>query len=89
MNHRTLAELAALLGTSSLEDPGTVITGVTTDTRSVSSGDLFVAVVGETFDGNDFLVAAMDAGAAGVITSRPDVAGIPRILVADTLVALR
>jgi UDP-N-acetylmuramoyl-tripeptide--D-alanyl-D-alanine ligase len=89
MNQRTLAELADLLGTMSLEDPGTVITGVTTDTRSVGRGELFVAIAGETFDGNDFLGAAMEAGAAGVVTSRHDAAGMPRILVADTLVALR
>ncbi len=89
MTYRTLAELADLLGTTSLDDPGTVISGITTDTRSVGSGDLFVAIAGETFDGNDFLGAAMEAGAAGVVTSRPDAAGVPRIVVTDTLVTLR
>ena len=84
-----LADLARLLGHAALEDPGVVVTGVTTDSRDVRSGDLFVAILGENFDGNEYARAAIEAGAAAVVTSDPDNTGIPRILVDDTLTTLR
>jgi len=64
---------------------------VWTDTRSVERGDLFVALAGERFDAHDFLQAAVDAGAAGVVVSRADAAGkvgVPAFVVRDTLAAL-
>ncbi len=42
-------------------------TAMTTDSRKVTPGCLFVALVGEKFDGHDFLQQAIDAGAAGLI----------------------
>lgn len=89
MNPISLADLANRLGCEAVDDPGVVITGVTTDSRDVRAGDLFVAVTGESFDGNSFAVAAVAAGAAAAITSDANIAGIPRIAVDDTLVALR
>jgi UDP-N-acetylmuramoyl-tripeptide--D-alanyl-D-alanine ligase len=65
------------------------VTGLTTDSRVVEPGDLFVAISGESFDGNRFVAAAVAAGAAAVVTSDRSISGIPRIVVADTLVALR
>ncbi len=44
--------------------------GVSTDTRSLRSGDVFVAIVGDRFDGHDFIDAALAAGCAAVVTSR-------------------
>ena len=38
-------------------------TGVTTDSRNVGEGMLFVALRGASFDGNKFVCAALDAGA--------------------------
>jgi UDP-N-acetylmuramoyl-tripeptide--D-alanyl-D-alanine ligase len=63
---------------------------VSTDTRKLKPGELYVALVGETFDGHDFVDAAIDAGARGVVVAkawqaRPDVAVYH---VGDTLVAL-
>jgi len=45
---------------------GTVI-GVSTDTRSLAAGDLFVALRGPTFDGHDYVDEAFEAGAAAAV----------------------
>ena len=65
------------------------LSGVTTDSRSVSPGQLFVALTGENFDGHDYIPAAAEKGAAAIVASR-DVPGldVPVFRVADTLVAL-
>lgn len=65
-------------------------TGVTTDSRKVAAGDLFVAIPGERFDGNEFVAEAARRGAVAAITSRV-VAGdlpLPQVVVADTRAAL-
>jgi UDP-N-acetylmuramoyl-tripeptide--D-alanyl-D-alanine ligase len=64
---------------------------VWTDTRTIESGDLFVALVGERFDAHDFLKDAVAKGAAGLVVSRVEAArglGVPVYEVRDTLVAL-
>ena len=45
------------------------LAGVSTDTRAMSRGDVFVALIGEHFDAHDFLAAARDAGAAAFVVS--------------------
>jgi UDP-N-acetylmuramoyl-tripeptide--D-alanyl-D-alanine ligase len=62
--------------------------GVSTDSRTIQAGELFVALVGETHDGHDHVGAAAARGAAGAIVSRRVEAAIPQIVVADTLHAL-
>jgi UDP-N-acetylmuramoyl-tripeptide--D-alanyl-D-alanine ligase len=60
-----------------------------TDTRSVKSGDLFVALKGENFDAHDYLKDAVAGGAIAVVVSRPVAdLGVPVIEVRDTLAAL-
>lgn len=63
--------------------------GVSTDTRKVAAGDLFVALVGETFDGHQFIEQAFERGAVGAIVSQdmPAVEGKTMIRVGDTLLA--
>jgi len=85
----TLSELATKLGATAVDDPGVAISGITIDSREVKAGDLFVAVVGESFDGNSFLADAMANGAAAVLTSVHGDSQYPRIVVEDTLAALR
>ena len=71
---------------------GEKFTGICTDTRKVKPGDLFIPLVGEKYDGHDFIDQAVKNGAIGIITSRPHVivaANIIVILVADTLLALQ
>lgn len=64
---------------------------VWTDTRSLQRGDLFVALVGEQFDGHTFLADAAKGGVAGVVISRAEAArglGVPAYVVSDTRAAL-
>jgi len=89
MRPRSLAEIARRIGCEALDDSGVIVTGVTTDSRDVQPGDLFVAVSGETFDGNRFVADAMAAGAIAAVTTDPVATGYPRLVVDDTLVTLR
>jgi len=71
-------------------DGQTLVTRVHTDTRSLQSGDLFVALKGERFDANDFLAQAKASGAAAAIghSGRLAEAGLSGIEVDDSLAAL-
>ena len=62
------------------------VTGVTFDSREVGPGDLFVAMPGTIHDGHEFVGKAVQAGASGLIVSRP--VGAPHVLVDDTARAL-
>jgi UDP-N-acetylmuramoyl-tripeptide--D-alanyl-D-alanine ligase len=65
------------------------VTGVSTDTRSLEPGMLFVALTGATADGHDYLAQASARGAAAAIVARGRaIASLPCIEVDDTLVAL-
>jgi UDP-N-acetylmuramoyl-tripeptide--D-alanyl-D-alanine ligase len=88
----TLAELAQVCnGSVAPAYAGVEISGVSTDTRAMQPGNLFVALKGERFDGNDHLAAAFAAGAAACISSRRDNLGAQQamVCVADTLCALQ
>lgn len=61
---------------------------VSSDTRTIAAGDLFLALHGPRFNGNDFVAAAQAAGAVAAVVDRPGGDGIARILVADTQSAL-
>ena len=64
---------------------------VSTDTRSIRAGDIFVAIVGERFDAHEFVDDAIAAGARAIVASRPvDVHGADAAVyqVDDTLLAL-
>ncbi|MBP1763087.1 MAG: UDP-N-acetylmuramoylalanyl-D-glutamyl-2,6-diaminopimelate/D-alanyl-D-alanyl ligase [Firmicutes bacterium] len=66
--------------------------GVSTDTRTLRPGDLFIALSGDRFDGHRFLQQAAAAGAAALLISRADAdlpAGITVFSVADTLQAFQ
>lgn len=64
--------------------------GVSTDTRAIAKGALFVTLAGERFDAHDFLAQAVAGGAVAVLISdeakRP--AGVPAVVVDDTRLAL-
>jgi UDP-N-acetylmuramoyl-tripeptide--D-alanyl-D-alanine ligase len=85
----TLERVARALGTGpSVPHP---LAGVSTDTRSITRGDLFVALAGDRYDAHDFLSVARDAGAAALVVSDARKAvglGLPVYVVPDTLVAL-
>lgn len=62
--------------------------GVSTDTRELQAGQLFVALTGPSFDGHDFVAQARQKGAVGAVVSRAlsedGINDFPQILVADT-----
>ena len=64
------------------------ITGVSTDTRTITTGDLFLALVGPNFDGHKFVDIAENKGASGLIVSEKVDCELPYILVEDTKLAL-
>ena len=65
------------------------ISGISIDTRTLQSGDLFVAIEGPRFDGHGYLEQAKAAGAVAAVTHRMvEGAPLPQIIVADTEVAL-
>ena len=82
----SLSAAAAVLGAGAPAQDA-AFTRVTTDSRAIEAGDLFVALVGETFDGHNFVKHALAQGAAGVLVSR-DVRLSQQIIVADTKLAL-
>ena len=88
MQPMSLGDIASACGGSLVgADSGAVVTGVSTDTRTLRSGDLFFALVGENMDGHRFVADALNAGAAVAVVSKDDIDG-PRIVVDDTLKAL-
>jgi UDP-N-acetylmuramoyl-tripeptide--D-alanyl-D-alanine ligase len=81
----TDAAVRATLGLGGGDD--TPYAGISTDTRTLESGALFVALKGERFDGHDHLAKAAEAGATGALVREgtPDVPGLRLYHVADTL----
>jgi UDP-N-acetylmuramoyl-tripeptide--D-alanyl-D-alanine ligase len=86
----TLAEAQALLPGSTLVGAGaTRFARVHSDTRTLQTGDLFVALRGERFDANDFLAQARQSGAVAALAERGLLeAGLPGLLVPDAKAAL-
>jgi UDP-N-acetylmuramoyl-tripeptide--D-alanyl-D-alanine ligase len=92
----TAASIAqAMSGSLVSGAPGSMVGGLSIDSRTLQPGDLFLAIVGDRFDGHRFVGAAEAAGARGFVVSDtasvPDdlAAGVFVIRVADTTVALQ
>lgn len=68
----TAEELVAATGGRLEGEVKGPIGGVSIDSRSLDTGDIFVAIAGEHRDGHDFAAAALKKGAAVAIVSRPD-----------------
>ena len=88
----TAREICAAVGGTLLQDSGAPVTGVTTDSRAVQPGQLFIPLVGERFDGHASISKALDGGAAGCLTAREPETLLPGklyIQVADTRLALK
>lgn len=83
----SIADVVPLLDASIIGDNVTV-EGVTTDTRSVQQGQLFVALQGPHFDAHDFAEEALKAGAKALLVNRKLALDIPQLIVKDTLTAL-
>jgi UDP-N-acetylmuramoyl-tripeptide--D-alanyl-D-alanine ligase len=83
----SLSEMARL-GQGQLVGADGEFRSVSTDTRSLQSGALFVALSGPNFDGHDFVAAAAERGAAAALVQRPLTGALPQIVVDDPLQAL-
>jgi UDP-N-acetylmuramoyl-tripeptide--D-alanyl-D-alanine ligase len=87
MINMTLSELTTLLGTA-LPVTETTINGLSKDTRSLQPGNLYIAIVGENFDGHDYADEAFAKGASVALVNHAVNSAIPQIIVPDTLLAL-
>lgn len=87
MIESTLLQAANVLR-ASLHGADAVFRGVSTDTRSLSSGELFVALQGPSFDGAAFAPQAEEAGAAGIVAQTTVDTSLPCIKVDNTHKAL-
>jgi UDP-N-acetylmuramoyl-tripeptide--D-alanyl-D-alanine ligase len=61
---------------------------VSTDTRTLQPGDLFVALVGDRFDGHEYIELAIEKGACAVVISKAMDVSVPYLQVKDTTRAL-
>jgi len=83
----SLCELATLLE-GRVHGADVRIGAVSTDTRTLQPGDLFVALAGPNFDGHDYLAMAAERGARAALVSRALEAPPPLLEVADTRLGL-
>jgi UDP-N-acetylmuramoyl-tripeptide--D-alanyl-D-alanine ligase len=87
----TLAQLSEILDATPVHLPDVALdtpaAGITTDTRSLKTGEVFVALRGENFDGHEFVSVAIEKGALAAITDRHLPVPVPQLRVADTLLA--
>ncbi|MBE6720817.1 MAG: UDP-N-acetylmuramoyl-tripeptide--D-alanyl-D-alanine ligase [Ruminococcaceae bacterium] len=89
MNKLTLSEIVKNIDCTCDFDGDVEILDVNTDTRTTKSGDLFIALVGEKFDGHDYVGKAVESGAVAVVCSKPVQTSVPVITVPDTEKALQ
>ncbi len=88
MPNNTLNALANVLGATFTGDDATFL-GVSTDTRKIKKGDVFVALKGPNFDAHDYLAQAKEKGAiAAVVQRMTSDCELTQIKVDDTLLAL-
>ncbi len=64
------------------------VNNISIDTRTLQRGNLYLAIKGENFDGNDFVKQAEKSGAAAALLSRNIDTQLPKIIVTDTRLAL-
>src|SRR5438067_3464424 len=71
MNPLRLSQIAQFVGASLESGDGTVVINkISTDSRTIKPGELFVALHGENFDAHDFVEAAAKSGASGALVNR-------------------
>lgn len=91
---RNLKEVQKMCGGSGLQEQyeTLMIQGVSTDSRNVNAGQLFIPLVGENFNGHDFITMAIGKGAVASLWNhdepKPDL-DFPFIIVEDTVLALQ
>src|SRR5438067_7623643 len=91
MKPLSLAQIATLAGGSiSADDTSVIVSRISTDSRTLKAGELFVPLRGQNFDGHQFVEQAVERGAAGAMVEENWKGKVPRnfalIRVGDTLV---
>lgn len=76
-------ELSGIMGAKRTVNAGSV----SSDTRTITPGCLFIAFKGDRYDGHDYVEAAIDKGAVAAVTCRP-IKNLPCIVVKDTREAI-
>lgn len=95
MIRRTLEQIGGMCKAEwNPADSAVAITGAGTDSRKITAGQLFVPLVGDKFNGHDYVSQALKDGAAAALWQRgqaipPELANAPLLLVDDTLAALQ
>jgi len=82
-----LSQLVPLLG-AELAGEDLSFSAVSTDTRTLQAGDLFIALQGPNFDAHDFIAAAAAHGACAALVQRRVESSLPQLVVEDTRLAL-
>lgn len=76
------------IGLSAENEANFQATRINTDTRKIELGDIFLAIVGENFDGHNFVANAVEKGAIAAIVSQPiEGLSVPQLKVNDTRLA--
>ncbi len=84
----SLAQAAEAMAAAFLGDGTREFTGVSTDTRSVKKGDLFIALEGPNFDAHSLLAQAREKGAVAAVVHRCVDDELAQLMVSDTRLAL-
>jgi UDP-N-acetylmuramoyl-tripeptide--D-alanyl-D-alanine ligase len=83
----TIKEVVSAIGGRQISGPpDKLVRGLSTDSRRMAPGYMFLALMGERYDGHDFLAGAVNAGAAGVIVQSDKT--IPQELTTNNLVVI-
>ncbi|MEJ5251210.1 MAG: UDP-N-acetylmuramoyl-tripeptide--D-alanyl-D-alanine ligase [Chthonomonadetes bacterium] len=86
----TLDDVAKAVGGVLIGERARLVTGISTDSRTIDTGHLFFAIPGARTDGHHYVRMCAERGAVGAVVSKPVDApdGFPLIYVADTVWAL-
>lgn len=86
----TREELETATGGTFLGNTSVSVTGISIDTRTLTHGDLFIALKGDNSDGHAHITTALEKGAAAILAHSAEGFTDPRILlVADTMLGLQ
>ncbi|SFK90659.1 UDP-N-acetylmuramoyl-tripeptide--D-alanyl-D-alanine ligase [Paenibacillus sp. 1_12] len=91
-SYSQIAEMCKGIAQSDVNITDLQISGISKDTRSIQAGNLYVPLIGEAFDGHQFVEDAIAKGAVASLWQNDHEhppAGIPLIFVDDTLIALQ
>ena len=83
-----LSKLAEITNGKIYNNQNINIKNIKIDSNQITEGDLFIAIIGQSKDGHDYIESAIKNGASAIITSKEIPNQIPYIKVADTTIAL-